>query len=306
MPVLTPPEIVSHRGSGQDADPPVELSGNRPATPPENTLPAFVWGWERGTTCELDVHLSRDERLIVIHDPTTGRTCDRDLTVADATLAELRGLDAGSKKGPQWSGLRPPTLEEVFDAMPADRRLYIELKTGPGIVEPLVAAVRSSGKGPQQLVFISFNVDSIGRIKQSLPEFTGYLIVSFNQSPEGGSWTAATKALDPADKRRLNNRRQTIRSDRPGAVSDLYRELLDLVQRPLAGDSEVLLDGLDVTWNQPDSFADAMRAAGIDWGCWTVDTGDAALLMARRGALQITSNCPGDIRDVLRQAESPA
>lgn len=299
MPALGTLEIVAHRGAGTDIVPPNELGAKRPSAPPENTLPAFAWGWRRGTSCELDVHLTRDDRLVVIHDGTTGRTCDRDLPVAESTLAELQALDAGKKKGVLWSGLRLPTLEEVFEVMPDGRRLYVELKNGPGIVDPLVESIRQAGRGPDQIVFISFNIDAIGAIKQVLPDYSCYLIVSFPSRPTDGTRSAVYQSVDPSDPRRLKPRSVRREPARPGDYGDLYQALIDLVRRPVARKGAVGLDGLDVSWYQPESFAAAMRESGIAWGCWTVDTADAAVLMRSRGAVQLTTNCVDDIRDVL-------
>src|SRR5512140_3306235 len=77
------PLLVAHRGGGGLA--------------PENTLPAFLsarddWGADM---IELDVHLTADGQVVVIHDPTVDRTTDGSGPVATKTLAELRELDAG-------------------------------------------------------------------------------------------------------------------------------------------------------------------------------------------------------------------
>ena len=299
MAALRAPEIVAHRGTGKDCVPAVDLYSNRPAVPPENTLPALIWGWRRGTTCELDVRLTSDEQLVVIHDPTTGRTCDRDLTVADSSLQELRRLDAGGKKGALWRGLRLPTLREVLEVMPKGRRLYVELKTGPGINEPLVDVIREAGKGPEEITFISFNLEAIGLLKQSLPDFTCYLIVSFEQDQTDGIWRAEYLRTDPADARRSRTLGVITEAPRRGASEELCGALIDLVRRPVEGDEVLGLDGLDVSWRQPGCFAAEMAAAGVEWGCWTVDTADAAVLMRSKGAVQITTNCADDLRDAL-------
>ncbi|MDH3403101.1 MAG: glycerophosphodiester phosphodiesterase family protein [Acidobacteriota bacterium] len=296
------PEIVAHRGAGTDAVAPRRTACQRPAAPPENTLPAFAWGWSRATACELDVHLSRDERLIVIHDETTGRTCDRDLVVGGSTRAELATLDAGCKKGALWAGLRLPTLEEVLAAMPAGRRLYVELKNGAGIVGPLADAVRRAGKGPAEVVFISFDVDAIGEVKQRLPDHACYLVVAWRQRPADGVWEVRYGTTDRTDPRRLRTRARRPRSRRPGDPEDLYRTLIDLVRRPLAGEGGVALDGLDVSWRQPEGLAKALEEAGVAWGSWTVDTADAAVALRDRGAVQLTTNCPDDLRSALAHA----
>jgi glycerophosphoryl diester phosphodiesterase len=283
-------EIVAHRGSGRDYPVPVALQAHRPAAPPENTLPAFQWGWARGRACELDVHLTRDGKIVVIHDGTTGRTCDRDLSVGGTSLADLRRLDAGVKKGPMWQGLRLPTLREVLDAMPPAGRLYVEAKNGPGIVEPLLAEVDAAGKGPEQIVFISFSIDSISALKRSRPELTCYWILVFEEL-KPGLWRAGYD--------RTEDDNLTFRTVWQQPVD--YGKLL-----ALARNDDYRLDGLDVSFQQPDDFAAAMRQAGMPWGAWAVDDGDLAVLMARKGAIQITSNCADDIWGALAYPRTPA
>jgi glycerophosphoryl diester phosphodiesterase len=282
-------EIVAHRGAGRDYPSPVALQAHRPAAPPENTLPAFDWGWARGHACELDVHLTRDGQIVVIHDATTGRTCDRDLKVGASSLAELRQLDAGVKKGPMWRGLRLPTLREVLDAMPPAGRLYVESKNGPGIVAPLLAEIDAAVKGPSQIVFISFSIDCIAALKRARPEFTCYWILVFDEL-KPGLWRAG---YDRTESDGL-----TFRTIWQQPVD--YGELV-----ALAHNADYRLDGLDVNFQQPDDFAAAMRQAGMPWGAWAVDDGDLALQLARKGAVQITSNCPDDVRDALAYAGTP-
>jgi glycerophosphoryl diester phosphodiesterase len=281
-----PIEIAAHRGTGKDYPQPVGLQAHRPAAPPENTLPAFHWGWARGRTCELDVYLTRDGKIVVIHDDTTGRTCDRNLKVAASTLEELRRLDAGVMKGPMWRGLRLPTLREVLDAMPPGHRLYVESKQGPGIVGPLLAEVDAAGKGPDQVVFISFSIDCITALKRARPEFTCYWILVFEEL-KPGIWRAGYD--------RTADDGLTFRTIWQQPVD--YAELL-----ALARNDDVQLDGLDVSYQQPDDFAAAMRQAALPWGSWAVDDGDVAVDLARKGAIQITTNCAEDIRDALAYA----
>ena len=76
------PKIIAHRGSSAHA--------------PENTIAAFRLALEQGADCvELDVMLSKDGHLVVIHDDTVDRTTDGKGAVRDMTLKELRSLDAG-------------------------------------------------------------------------------------------------------------------------------------------------------------------------------------------------------------------
>lgn len=82
---------------------------------------------------ELDVHLSLDGQVVVVHDATLDRTTDGCGPVEALSLASIRALDAGSKHSPAFAGERVPTLQEVIDLVigwPGTRRILIELK-GP-------------------------------------------------------------------------------------------------------------------------------------------------------------------------------
>src|SRR5687768_14102579 len=113
--------IVAHRGASWDA--------------PENTVESAMRGWADGADAlEVDVHLTRDGEVVVIHDPTLMRTTGRDARVDALALAEIRKLDAGVWKGAQWRGVRVPTLGEMLVTVPAGKRILIELKAADGMV----------------------------------------------------------------------------------------------------------------------------------------------------------------------------
>jgi glycerophosphoryl diester phosphodiesterase len=99
---------------------------------PENTLRAFRAAFEAGADiCELDVRLSRDGVLVVIHDDSVDRTTNGRGAVDAMTVEELQRLDAGVRFGPEFSGEQVPKLDEVFDALGSRCGLNIELKA-PG------------------------------------------------------------------------------------------------------------------------------------------------------------------------------
>src|SRR3954447_22836048 len=82
-------ELIAHRGESADA--------------PENTMAAFRLAWGRkDPAIELDVHLTGDGKLVVGHDADTKRTTGKKLLIKESTLEELRALDAGRWKGPDW------------------------------------------------------------------------------------------------------------------------------------------------------------------------------------------------------------
>jgi glycerophosphoryl diester phosphodiesterase len=130
---------------------------------PENTMASFERGLELGADwIELDVHLSRDGALIVIHDETLERTTNGHGLVRDHTLAELKALDAGN-------GERVPTLNEVLEwAKERDTIVDIEIKNAPsfyqGIEDKIVAALDEVGV-TEQVVVISFDHVAVQRVK---------------------------------------------------------------------------------------------------------------------------------------------
>ncbi|HEX3409187.1 MAG TPA: glycerophosphodiester phosphodiesterase family protein [Candidatus Binataceae bacterium] len=97
---------------------------------PENTLRAFSAAIDAGAQmCELDVQLTSDGALVVIHDETVERTTDGRGAVRAMTLAELKRLDAGVRFGLEFKGERIPTLEEVMALAEGRCALNIEIKS---------------------------------------------------------------------------------------------------------------------------------------------------------------------------------
>ena len=101
---------------------------------PENTMPAFRAAVEIGVDqLELDVRVTRDGELVVIHDATVDRTTNGTGLVCEKTLSELRALDAGSHKGEQFKGEQIPTFVEFMEFIKdhPTMTLDIELKEYP-------------------------------------------------------------------------------------------------------------------------------------------------------------------------------
>ena len=95
------PQLVAHRGLQAYA--------------PENTVPAFRAALAVGLGIELDVLLTADHEVVIMHDNTVDRTTDGYGKVADLTLAQIKALDAGVKFHPAFAGTRVPLLKEVLD-----------------------------------------------------------------------------------------------------------------------------------------------------------------------------------------------
>jgi glycerophosphoryl diester phosphodiesterase len=129
---------------------------------PENTLAAFRAACDAGADmCELDVQLSRDGAVVVIHDDTVDRTTNGSGAVAAFTLAELKVLDAGG-------GERIPTLEEVFEATAGRCGLNVELKI-PGL-EPRVAEIMRKHGAIETSMVSSFDWGALEVMRTVAPE----------------------------------------------------------------------------------------------------------------------------------------
>ncbi|WP_319522818.1 glycerophosphodiester phosphodiesterase family protein [uncultured Desulfosarcina sp.] len=112
---LPKPLIMAHRGCSSHY--------------PENTLAAFRAAIAAGAhMVELDVNLSRDRQLIVIHDESVDRTTDGSGPVCAHTATQLGRLDAGSWFDPRFAGERVPTLAQVLEALKGRIGVNIEIK----------------------------------------------------------------------------------------------------------------------------------------------------------------------------------
>jgi glycerophosphoryl diester phosphodiesterase len=157
---LIPPVIIAHRGYRKRY--------------PENTLAAFAAAFDAGAgMVELDVTLTRDRRVVVLHDDTLDRTTDGRGQVRAYTLDELKRLDAGSWFDPCFTGERLPTLEEVLNLCTARGMVNIEIKAGAfeagrlpdTIEEQVLTAVAKRGMGDRVLLS-SFETRFLARIAE--------------------------------------------------------------------------------------------------------------------------------------------
>jgi glycerophosphoryl diester phosphodiesterase len=154
--------VIAHRGFSGAA--------------PENTLAAFQKGIEIGSDMiELDVHLSRDGKIVVIHDETLERTTNGKGMVADQTLQELKRLVAGSSFGPAFAGEKIPTLKEVLDLAKGRVLVNIEIKNPThqrySITELAEKTLREVEKAGMidKVIFSSFNPAPLEWIEKKEP-----------------------------------------------------------------------------------------------------------------------------------------
>lgn len=167
-------EIIAHRGASYDA--------------PENTLASVRLGWEQGADgVEVDVHLSKDNRIVVIHDEDTRRVAGIKRLVRDCTLAELQKLDCGKWKAARWNGERFATLEEVLDTIPKGKRMLVEIKSGPEIIPYFPAR--------QDVIAIGFDRETMRLLKRRYADLEVYWVVGWRRDLKRGGWLPKPAAL---------------------------------------------------------------------------------------------------------------
>ena len=182
-------KVFAHRGASQYA--------------PENTLEAFRLAMEQGAEgIELDVHLSADGELVVIHDETLERTTNGTGLVKDHTLAQLQALRADNHME-GFEAARIPTLRQVLELVrPGDMQVNIELKTGilwyEGIEEKTLELVKELGM-QDRVVYSSFNHYSIEEVRRLDPTAeTAYLFSDVIFEVEKYAARRGVKGLHPA------------------------------------------------------------------------------------------------------------
>ena len=148
---------------------------------PENTIASFESARKIGVDCvELDVHVSKDADLIVMHDATVDRTTDGHGYIKDMSLSEIKALDAGSWFDPRYTGETAPTLTEVLEWSKGEMPLAIELKGGfeQGLVHRVIDLLWRYDMA-NDVILISFNHRALQHVKALTPEIrTGILYVA--------------------------------------------------------------------------------------------------------------------------------
>lgn len=153
-------EFIAHRGASYLA--------------PENTIASAKLGWELGAeSVEVDIHLSKDNRVMVIHDSDTKKVSGKYFKVSETKSNVLRKLDVGSFKDEKYSDEIIPYLEEIIEIIPAGKKLVIELKSRKEVIPWMKRAIDKCDK-LDQLIFICFDWETIIKTKQIFPDNTCY------------------------------------------------------------------------------------------------------------------------------------
>ncbi len=245
-------EIIGHRGASHDA--------------PENTLSSFKLGYKQNADGdELDIHLTKDGKVVVMHDFDTARTGGVPKKVAEQTLEELRQQDIG--KWGEWKDKgfseKIPLLSEVLELIPEGKRLFIEIKCGPEILPELERVLKAAHKKPKQTVIIGFGYETMKQAKVTFPKLQVYWLHSYS-----------------ADKK-----------------TKQYPKVEDLIAKARAAK----IDGLDLNSKFPmdKNFVQKVHDAHLKLYTWTVDDPAVAKEECAAGVDGITTNRPGWLREQL-------
>jgi glycerophosphoryl diester phosphodiesterase len=162
--------VIAHRGASSYA--------------PENTLAAFDLALEMGARhLELDVELTSDGHVVVIHDDTVERTTDGSGPVTAQTLEELRRLDAGRWFGPAFAGERIPTYEEVLERYHGRAHLHTEIKGRAPELSPRTVDLIRRHRMTADVTITSFQRVRLEEVRACAPELpTGWLVPDVSQT----------------------------------------------------------------------------------------------------------------------------
>jgi glycerophosphoryl diester phosphodiesterase len=243
-----PPLIIAHRGNSSQR--------------PENTLASFASALEVGATfVEFDVQLTRDRKIVILHDPTLDRTTTGRGPVALLTFDEVRAFSAGhpSVFGTAYERERVPSLAETLEFLKGRAHVMLEIKTesvtddaASGVEALTLAEVRRAGM-EKEVALISFDRRALVRCREQAPEISrGHL---FYRAEAGemlnGCHEVAAEVCMPEK----------------GALSEDLR--------------------------------DRAREAGIKLATWVVDDPDELRTLERFDLYGLGSNCPAVLLEAL-------
>ncbi len=246
-------KIIAHRGGSNLA--------------PENTLAAFKKAINLDVDMiEIDVHLSKDSNIIVIHDKTIDRTTDGTGEIKNMTLDEIKKYDAGSWFNESFQDERVPTLDETFNAIKGQTILLIEIKDGderyPGLEKRVVESIHKHNANTWTVVQ-SFNKNSILRVKKMDPLIITYYLVS---SEFDGLYSDITE--------KINANRKIVKQ----------------------------FDGIAAHYSHLDSAnVEIMHKAGFEVFTWTVDKPEDMIKIIDINIDGIITNSPGKLKEILNK-----
>lgn len=242
-------EIIAHRGDSWYA--------------PENTMASVTSAWAKDADAvEVDVYLTKDDRVVALHDRTTGRTGNVDLHVNESTAAELRRVDVGGWKSEEFAGEPIPFLEDIVATIPPGKRLFIEIKGTAETVPYINDIIEASGRR-DRVVVIGFELETVKASKAAMPDVPAYWLLSAPTDDEDDPQPLPVDVVVTANRNGLDG----INVDYPGITPELV---------------------------------EACRRLGLGIYVWTVNAVADLQMMAELGVDGITTDRIDHAQDVLR------
>jgi len=232
---------------------------------PENTIAAIRLAWiNKADGVEIDVRLTKDNKIVVIHDSNTKRTSGVAGKVNSKSLESLKKLDVGIRKGRKWHSERIPTLEEVFETVPHGKFVMIEIKCTTAILPILKNLLRRTNLRHSQIKLAGFGLKKMSEVKKAFPQFEVYRIK---------------------------------RVDRENIILNSYR-----LNRLIKSSKKNNLDGLSLSYSGwlSKKKIEKIKSAGLKVFVWTVDNPSKALKLINSGADWIISNKPSWLKEKLK------
>ena len=231
---------------------------------PENTLAAIKQAWTNNADgVEIDVRLTKDNKIVVIHDSNTKRTSGMPGKVNSFSLESLKKLDVGIWKGRKWLNERIPTLEEVFKTIPHEKFVMVEIKCTTAILPIIKNLLRRTNLKHSQIKLAGFGLKKMSAVKKAFPKFEVYRIK---------------------------------RVDRENIILNSYR-----LNRLIKSSQKNNLDGVSLSYSGwlSKKKIDKIKSAGLKVYVWTVDNPSKALRLINTGIDGIISNKSTWLRDKL-------
>ncbi|KMY45706.1 glycerophosphodiester phosphodiesterase [Bacillus sp. FJAT-27916] len=158
---------------------------------PEHTIASYQLGDKmNGDYIEIDLQMTKDGKLIAMHDDTINRTTNESGSVKDFTLREIKELDAGSwfnkaypgNASKEYIGQKVPSLEEIFELFGEEKRYYIETKSPdvyPGMEDKLLRLINKYKIDKNNLIIQSFSQESLLILHSLDPELNLVQLVAY-------------------------------------------------------------------------------------------------------------------------------
>lgn len=226
------PLVIAHRGASGEA--------------PENTLVAIRRALEvRSDVIEIDVHLSKDKEVMVIHDASVDRTTNGEGLVQNLTKKELQALDAGNWKNSEFANEQIPSLSEVLELINGNAILLIEIKKGKSGrysgIEDKVWKLIKSHQAQNWVIVQSFETETVNQFLSITSEIEVHKLIvgRFPLLPihNDGKWRFRNywkydqvQAINPYHKfltkkmvRRIHRQNQKVFTYTVNEISDMNR-----------------------------------------------------------------------------------